>query len=266
MFKRVSILVAATLALTASSALAGPGANVPAFGPGEQLTLDLKYLGVKAGTAQITVGAPTPGNAQVWPIVGQLRTQSLLALFPVNDKMVTYWDAATASCSGSELYADENHARRRQKIELDHATRTAVILRQKEGQSLSRSVATIEPGAMDYFAVTFALRDKPLAQGDRYVVPIFTGSKNQQLEALVDGTQTLDTPLGKQNAIRVRVRSGLDGKFQSKHDLFVFFTPDARHVPVRLEADFAFGAIVAQATEYKPGQSVVLPAIADTRR
>jgi hypothetical protein len=163
------------------------------------------------------------------------------------------------------MYADENHNRHRMKIDFDHASRTAVVLKQKEGQPLSRSVATVDVGAMDYFAATFALRDKPLAQGDRYVLPIFTGSKNQQIEAFVDGLQTVETPLGKKPAIRVRVRTGLDGKFRSNRDLFVYFTQDAHHVPVRLEADFAFGNIVAEATDYKPGHSVVLPAVADTR-
>jgi hypothetical protein len=44
--------------------------------------------------------------------------------------------------------------------------------------------------------------------------------------------------------------------------MFVYFTRDVHHVPVRMEADFAFGAIVAEATGYKPGQTVVLPAVA----
>lgn len=239
---------------------------MPPFGPGEQLTLALKYLGVKAGSGQITVGAPTSSDSQVWPIVGHLRTETLLAWYPIEDKMVSYWDASSSRCTGSELYADENHARRRQKVEIDAASRTAVVFRQKEGEAMRRSVATVEPGAMDLFSATFALRERPLKAGDRYIFPVFTGAKNVQLEAVVEGTQPLDTALGKENAIRVRVRTGLSGKFESKHDLFLFFSPDPRHVPVRLEADFAFGAIVAETTEYKPGQTVVPPAIADTHR
>lgn len=263
---RVRILLAALCALVGSAAFASPGATVPPFGPGEQLTLALKYLGVKAGSAQITVGAPTASNSQVWPIVGDLHTDTLLSWYPVKDKMVSFWDASTSRCTGSELYADENHNRHRQKVELDDASRTAVVLRQKEGEEMHRSVATIEPGAMDLFSATFALREKPLAVGDHYLFPIFTGAKNVQLEAVVEGTQPLDTPFGKENAIRVRVRTGLSGKFENKRDMYIFFSPDPRHVPVRLEAEFAFGAMTAEATDYKPGKTVVLPAIAQGGR
>jgi hypothetical protein len=265
MTSRLGFPLAALCALVASSALASPTRALP-FGPGEQLQLKLSYLGMTAGSAQITVGAAKTPGGLVWPIVGDLKTASLLAWYPIKDKMVSYWDAATSRSPGSELYADENHARRRQKVEIDQATRTAIVLRQKEGEGLTRSVATVEPGAMDFFAVTFALREKPLTVGAHYVFPVFTGGKNVQLEAVVEGTAPLDTPFGKQSTLRVRIRTGLSGKFESKHDMFVYFTPDARHVPVRLEADFAFGSIVAETTKYQAGKTVVLPAIADAGR
>lgn len=264
MISRPGRLLTALCALAASAAGASP--SVPRalpFGPGEQLQLKLVYLGMTAGSAQITVGAAKTPGSLVWPIVGELKTASLLAWYPIKDRMVSYWDAGASQSPGSELYADENHTRRRQKVEIDQATRTAIVLKQKEGEPMKRSVATVEPGAMDFFAVTFALRERPLRVGEHDVFPVFTGGKSVQLEAVVEGIQPLDTPFGKTNTLRVRIRTGLSGKFESKHDMFVFFTPDARHVPVRMEADFTFGAIVAEATAYQPGKTVVLPAVAD---
>jgi hypothetical protein len=259
---RPGLTLAAVLALTASTAFASAGPRPLPFGPGEQLDLKLEYLGITAGSARITVGADTDAKGMVWPIVGNLETKSLLAWYPIKDRMVSYWDPTVSRSPGSELYADENHKRHRQKVEFDHATRTAIVLRQKEGEPLRRSVATVEPGSMDFFAVTFALREKPLTVGAHYVFPIFTGGKTVELEAVVEGLVPLDTLFGKQPTLKVRIRTGLSGKFESKRDMFVYFTRDAHHVPVRMEADFAFGAIVAEATAYQPGKTVVLPAVA----
>src|SRR5688572_4629987 len=101
------------------SAMAQETSANPAFGPGEQSLYRVKYLGVTAGTAQVTVGAPMKQWGQeVWPVVALARSEDVIGVWPIKDKFVSYWDAGHQRVLGSDLHADENGKRRRQRIKM----------------------------------------------------------------------------------------------------------------------------------------------------
>jgi hypothetical protein len=61
----------------------------------------------------------------------------------------------------------------------------------------------------------------------------------------------------------VRVETDFSGKFQSKGGMIAYITTDPSHVPVKLEADFLLGKIVAELKDYKQGRTVALrPSVA----
>lgn len=234
-----------------------------AFGPGEQSTYVVSYLGIRAGKAQITVGAPTQQwGENVIPLVAYAKTDSMGAVFPVQDKFVSWWDPATHRTVGSDLLANENKKKRRQRMRFDHTTRQAVITKQKDNDKPTEGVKEIPEGAMDIASATFALRNKDLAVGKSFELPVFTGAKSFTLKATVESTETMNTALGNREVFKVRVQTGFSGKFESKRDLFAWFTTDAAHLPVRIEAEFVLGSIVAQLDDYKEGMKLVAQPLA----
>lgn len=238
------------------SARASDGA-ASAFGPGEQSTYKVQYLGVSAGTAQITVGATTTQWGQkVWPIVTLANTDSILAVYPVRDRFVTYWDMSASRSVGHDLLADEGRKKRRQRVQIDHAKKVAKVLKQKEGEGPSEREYEVAPGTGDVAAATFMLRNQPLAVGRTFELPVFTGAKSFVMKAHVEGTEVQETTLGKREVYRIRVATAFSGKFESKRDLYAFLTTDPSHVPVRIEAEFILGKLVAELTDYKPGREV----------
>jgi hypothetical protein len=256
MVKRSCLASTLTLVwmLFSGGADAAEGDDAQAFGPGEQCTYAVKYLGIVAGTAQITVGSELQlWGRSVWPIVTVARTDSKLAVYPVKDRFVTYWDMLERRSIGSDLYADENNKRRRQKIRLDHDARAATVTKQKEGEPAHESELEIEPGTGDIAAAVFALRNMPLAVGKEFSLPVVTGSRTFNLKAKVEGRQPLTTPLGEREVFKVRVQTEFAGKFESKRDIFAYITADEAHVPVRMEAEFVLGALIADLTAYQPG-------------
>ena len=250
---------ALTALLTCAAAHAeSSGEPLPAFGPGEQSTYRLKYLGISAGTATVTVGDVSPDAAPtaepIWPIVMLAKSDSLLGLFPVRDRIITFWDAHHARIISTELFADEGHHRHRQKVEMDHARGTARVTKQKEGEASVQSNVQIQPGTQDMAAATFALRGKRLEVGQSYTIPVFTGSKSFPLRASVETVQKIKTALGEREVFRLRIQTAFSGKFESKRDMFAYLTTDGRHLPVRIEASFLLGTIVAELTDYKQGR------------
>jgi hypothetical protein len=231
-------------------------AHTAAFGPGEQLRYQASFLGIPAGTIQITVGAEFDDHPGVWPIVAFGRSDMGLFFYPIRDKVVVQWDADQAQTLGMEMWADENHKRRRLKILFDHAEGKATVLRQQEGQDAVQNQVPVEAGAADVASALYLLRTRTLTPGMEFQIPLLTPSKQFPLRAVVERRELLRTPLGERVTVRVRLTTQFSGKLEAKRDLVIYFTDDAAHVPVRIEADLALGTVVVELTEFQPGQLI----------
>ncbi|RKH66072.1 DUF3108 domain-containing protein [Corallococcus llansteffanensis] len=230
-----------------------------AFGPGEQAQYRVKYLGLTAGSATVTVGAPmTQWGQSVWPIVALAKSDDLVGVYPIKSRYVSYWDASAQRVTGSDLHSEENRKRRRQRIQLTADSKSAKVIKQKESDPPRETNHELPDGTMDMTGAAFALRNKDLTVGTTYTYPVFTGSRHFTMSATVEGRETLTTPMGSRDTFRVRVHTEFGGNLESKRDLVAHFTTDPRHVPVRMEADFALGAMVVEMTDYKPGRAVAV--------
>jgi hypothetical protein len=252
-----SALVVLLSAVAFSSVAAAQESN-KAFGPGEQSLYRIQYLGVTAGTAQITVGAPMKQwGLQVLPIVSLARSDTALGMWPIKDKFVSYWNSEGQRSLGSDFFVDENNKRRRQRIQMTDS-HTAHVVRQHEGAEPTEATHELPEGAMDLAGATFALRNRGISDGAEYTYPVFTGNKSFMLRATVDGREKLKTALGEREVFRVKLQTEFSGKLTAKRDIIAYFTTDPSHVPVRIEAELALGSIVAELSEYKQGRLVAM--------
>jgi hypothetical protein len=248
---RLHCVSAVVLALMLAAATEAPPER--ALGPGEQITFRVSWLGLPAGTANVTVGAESPDRPGSLPIVTNGRSD--LVVYPIRNKIVSWWDPASGRSQGLEMYSDENHKRRRLKIDFDRSTGKALVVRQAEGETPRESQVDVPLGAVDVSSAVFFIRAARLADGDTITMPIFTGSKLFKGLAEVEGRTKVETPLGERNAIRVRLRTEFSGRLNAR-ELRIWFSDDAAHVPMRMEADFALGPVVAEWTDYKPGRAI----------
>jgi hypothetical protein len=246
------------LSLLLSGAALAQGGRASAFGPGEQARYRIQYLGVTAGSAQVTVGAPMKQwGKEVWPIVSLAKSEAMAGVWPVKDKYVSYWDFGTQRVLGSDMHEDQNNKRRRVRVKLAEDGKSAQVVKQKEGETPREYTHELAEGTLDVAGATFALRNRVLEVGQEYAYPVFTGSKTFLMKAKVEARETLDTKLGKQDVYRMRVYTEFSGKLASKRDMVAWFTADARHLPVRIEAELALGSLVAELMEYQQGKVVV---------
>lgn len=228
-------------------------AETAAFGPGEQVQYRASFLGLPAGSIQVTVGAEFPDSPGVWPILLFGRSDVGLFFFPIRDRMVLRWDAEQAQTRGMEMWADENHKRRHLKILFDRAEGKAKLFRQVEGQDAVRDEIAVKPDAADVASALYLLRTRSLEPGTELTLPVVTPSKQFPLRVVVEARETLKTPLGEQRVVRVRLTTDFSGKLKARSDLIIYFTDDEAHVPVRIEADLALGTVVLEAVEYHSG-------------
>lgn len=248
--KRLASL--AVLVLAGASAAQTPVSS--AFGPGEQTTYAVKYLGLTAGLAQVTVGWKMEQfGREVWPLVCVGRTSDAAAVFPVNDRFVSYWDPVAREAVGADFVADENKQRRRERYQFDLAAKEAIATKQAAGQKPRESRYAIDPGTLDLASAAFRLRNEKLEAGRFYEMPIFTGVKVYRLKASVLGRETIATPLGPLDVYRVTVNGDFNDKLATKGLMTLFYTADDKQLPVRAEAEFVLGKVVLEVVKYEPG-------------
>jgi hypothetical protein len=118
---------------------------------------------------------------------------------------------------------------------------------------VNESVHGVPEGIQDLASALFFLRLQRLEPGARFEVPVFHGTSSFTLRAVVQGSEKVDTPAGSFDALRIQLRLGLKGKFETERESYLWLSADPRHVPVRATADFAVGSMTATLTAYRPG-------------
>jgi Protein of unknown function (DUF3108) len=244
-----------TVFLVASVSLASQAQRASAFGPGEQTTYAVSYLGLTAGTATLSVGWDMQqSGSTVWPLICVGETSRWGAVFPVKDKFVSYWDPAAKLPVGADFFVAENKFRQREHFAYDRSVSQAKVTRQRPNEESSERTHDISADTLDLASAGFALRNLDFKVGEVHEFPIFTGLKTYQLKATVLGQQELETALGTLSVFKVSVNGDFSGSLATKGLMNVYYTADERHLPVRAEAEFVLGTVALDVVKYLPGR------------
>lgn len=248
------MMAAAVLVTTSAFALTQP---VP-FGPGEQATYEVSFLGVPSGIAQITVGLRTDQyGARVLPLVCIGQSTSLASVFQIKDRFVSYFDPAEKKSVGVDYFIDENRARRKEQFRFNQEPQKVFAHKKKEGQGPYDVTYDVPDGTMDLAAAAFWLRSHDIVVGAVHEMPIFTGAKWYPMRATIEAKETITTKLGETSAYRVSISTDFQGNAATKGNILVWYTADEKKLPVRVRADFVVGNATADIVQYMPGSSML---------
>jgi hypothetical protein len=234
--------------------VAAPPARASAFSPGEETVLQVRYLNLPTGEGRIVVGEPA---GDVWPVIFQAKTEGFAGFVDVREHFVSYWDSSARVTRGSDLRAYEVGDYHQDSARFDRANKQATVTVQRKGR-VTRKTFPIHEDVHDLTSALLWLRLQPLAPGQRYEVPVVASSRQFTLVAEVLDRESVETPAGTFAALKVQVRTQLEGKFSTKRDSFLWVSDDPRHVLVKAAADFAIGSIVATLKSYRPGARVAV--------
>src|SRR5205085_1257289 len=107
------------------------------------------------------------------------------------------------------------------------------------------SVENSAPTTFDLLSALYYLRMQPLAPGSTYPISAQQQNKQYQAELRVTGRETVKTPAGSFNALvtQLRVR---DNSAANDYRVRIYFSDDARHIPVLVTARQRVGEIRAE--------------------
>ena len=225
------------------TALAAETAPRQAVQPGEQLTYDISWLYITAGTAIMAVSdAGTDGDR---PLVKLLTTAlsrpAITKFFPVDNRVESIMDAATQL--PQHLIFRRREGKKKEDIEY--------IFHQNKGTATTIKGGTTEileipPGTQDIISCLYYARSElSLQPGSSLTMNVFHDKKNRKVEVRVEGVETVSGPWGEVETARVLVVMPFQGLFLNQGNIRVWFTNDDRRIPVRMKARVVIGSIVA---------------------
>ncbi len=234
---------------TAVAALAPAAPRAEPIAPGEETVLSVRWLGMRTGEGRISVGRP---EGDIWPVFFQVKTAGVANFLDIREHLVSYWDGSSHLPRGSELQAVELGDRHDDRTRFDRQARQITVeSERKSGRKVK--TASIPEDAHDLFSAFIYLRGQPLAVGEHHELPVCSGVECFTLVADVLSREKVKTDAGTFEAMKVSVRTALNGNFSTKRDSVLWFSDDPRHVLVQFSADFKVGAIVATLKSYRPG-------------
>ncbi|MGI9106982.1 MAG: DUF3108 domain-containing protein [Pyrinomonadaceae bacterium] len=236
------LTLSASLSAQQSSGSAGPGEFSPApYQTGEKLTYNVSFSNF-ASAAHVEVFNAGRGqffNREGIELRANVQTVGIVraALYAINNEYTAYVDPQTGLPYRTRFRNVEG---------AENLTPGAV-------NAGGRSAPAIEAASTtyDFLSALFRLRALPLAPGASYPINVQGGDGvRYEAELRVTGREAVKTPAGTFNAIvtQLRVRNN---PTVNNYRPRIYFSDDARHVPVLFIARLATGEIRAQLASYE---------------
>ncbi|HXN07689.1 MAG TPA: DUF3108 domain-containing protein, partial [Nitrospiria bacterium] len=204
----------------------------------------IDWIGVNAGTAVMEVRpAIVLGENRVYPIVSIARSNDFISrFFPVEDRIETYMDTEKLLPVEIKIHQREGDRTKNRQVSYDRKNKKAVQLEEGKEERFD-----MDPSAQDALSVLYFFRNMKFpAEGATTVIKVFEGDKNWDLEIKMLGKESVETPAGNFNAVKVIVMAKYEGLFLNKGDITIWFADDKKHTPVQMRSRVTIGSVTVR--------------------
>jgi hypothetical protein len=252
----VCVLIALILSSILTVSWAGDSSPIPSGRPfqiGEQFTYTITWLNITAGTAVMGVTAATDGHHPLLKLVTTAQSRpAITKFFPVDNRVESTVDPETLL--PEHLSFRRREGKKKEDIEYTFHQKARTVTEIKGG---STDTFPLPPHTYDAIScLYYARRELRPYPGSSLTMNVHHDKKNHKLEALVEKIETIRGPWGSNETIRVLVVMPFEGIFLNKGNIRVWFTNDARRIPLRMKAKVVIGTIVADLAMGWPAPSV----------
>ena len=172
--------------------------------------------------------------------------------YPVRDRMVSNYDPSTFCTTSVDNHKLEGRRQLHTRIRYDPGRHRMVLDETNpagDPPAVKHVVQTIPGCVLDLFSALDYARSQPLHVGDSYTIPVNEGGKTEQVKLTVDLRETVATPAGSFRTVRAEPTVFGNSVFHRPGRMWIWFTDDARHLPVQVKATVSWGTVLVQLTE-----------------
>jgi len=233
---------AAALLLAFAAGIGGgaaAGAETLSFA-GETLRYAMSWKIFAGGIMTISVSEPMEleGRPAYKIELSAISNDFISNFFVVRDSITSWVDRATLQSLRFEKHSVEGKRADDERIDFDLAERVAT---RENGRRIPFQTPIFDSLSSVYF-----LRTRDLSSGGPIEIEVVSGKHAYRLEVDVLGLETVKTPAGTFVARKVHPKMKEEGLLKKGGDLWIWFTEDARRVPVMIKSKLNFGVLTAR--------------------
>jgi hypothetical protein len=221
-----------------------------AFNAGETLTFSLAWVRVIGGTAQMTIG-PVVGQP-TYRMTSLMQSNSVFSLiFKVRDEVESVVDRQAFSTIRYQKLLNERGKMKNELTVVDAERHVAL----RKGTEIPVPHPVFDPLSLMYH-----LRTLELTPGMTARFSVIADGKVYVMEAAVTRREAIQTEAGRFDTVVVEPKLQEGGIFRDERNrLILWYSDDARHLPVRIRSEFKAGTITATLRSVQIGP-VAVPA------
>jgi hypothetical protein len=222
---------------------AGFNGNPRPFQVGEQLTYEISWLNITAGTAVMEVAAAAMEGDQ--PLVKLITTAqsrpAITKFFPVDNRVESLLNPDTLL--PEHLTFRRREGKKKEDIEYTFHRKEGTVTAVKGGTT---ETLEIPSGTQDIISCLYYARSElSLRPGSSLTMNVHHDKKTHKMDVRVEAIETINSSSGKVETARVLVVMPFQGIFLNQGNIRVWFTNDDRRIPIRMKAKVIIGSIVA---------------------
>ncbi len=204
------------------------------FKDGERIEYSLSWLGIVGGSAVMTVDP----SDDVIRITSVAKSQGALGrMYPVRDEIRSLITRNDFSTLRFEKTLNERGRSKHELTELDPRSGKG----RRKGKEFSYRAPVLDPLSSIYY-----IRTLDLTPGKTHTMRILADGKDYEIEAIVHGREPVVIEGVRFDTWKVEPKMSKGGIFRDESNrLLIWFTADARRVPVRIRSELEFGSITA---------------------
>jgi hypothetical protein len=252
-----SAIFSATLLLSASAVAQSPFQTKPQtqytpiptlqapapsyiFPQKQTLSFDVDWRVFTAGTAvfhleqqgteqKITATADTVGGTNM--------------LFPVIDKFQAAFDTHTGCSNGFSKQLQEGPRKVNSDLTFNYQAGKQTQFEKNMVKGTSKTLTASIPACVtDSLSAIFYAASQPLVVGQEVRFPLADSMRTVTVVMKVEAKEEIKTPAGTFQTIRVQPTAA-EGIVKNRGNIWIWYTDDARHIPVQIRARLFWGTI-----------------------
>jgi Protein of unknown function (DUF3108) len=174
-------------------------------------------------------------------------------LFPVVDGFQSGFDLKTGCSTGFDKQTQEGRRKIASDLSFDyvHGKQTRNERNLVKGTA-THSVTNIPACVTDSLSAMFYTQSQPMAPGQTVEFPLADAMRTVSVGMKVEGREEIKTPAGTFQTIKVQATAD-EGIVKNRGSIWIWYTDDARHLPVQMQARLFWGTITfhLQSVEFK---------------
>ena len=195
---------------------------------------------LKAGTAKLTLESSPEGQHAV---VTADTSGVVNLLFGVHDQFRTTINPHNFCSVHLTKRTEEGSRRREIEVRFDYLHHKSVLQEKDLKTGAVKDADHPIPGCVtDVMSGFYYVGSLLLAPGASFVFPLNDGGPTGEITAMVEGREQVKTAAGVFPTVRVRAFA-TSGPFRNKGRIWVWYSDDARRIPVRMKAKVKWGTL-----------------------